>query len=40
VSVLLKEADAAERINLARKHADAVTRPLIAQEKLFRGVRP
>jgi tetratricopeptide (TPR) repeat protein len=35
VSVLLNEPDRAERIALARKHADRVTRPLIAQEKLF-----
>jgi choline-sulfatase len=35
VSVLLNEPDRAERIALARTHADRVTRPLIAQEKLF-----
>lgn len=44
VSVLLNEPDAARRIALARQHADRVTRPLIAQEKLFGGgiggVRP
>jgi tetratricopeptide (TPR) repeat protein len=36
VSVLLKEPDAAARIALARKNEDAVTRPLIEREKLFR----
>lgn len=36
VSVLLHEPDKAQRIALARRHANAVTRPLIAQEKLFR----
>jgi hypothetical protein len=35
VSVLLNEPDAAQRITQARQHANAVTRPLIAQEKLF-----
>jgi hypothetical protein len=34
----LKEPDAARRIALARTHANAVTRPLIAREKLFAGV--
>ena len=38
VSVLLNEPDAARRIALARRHANAVTRPLIAREKLFAGV--
>jgi tetratricopeptide (TPR) repeat protein len=37
VSVLLHEPDAPARIELARKKADAVTRPLIVQEKLFAG---
>jgi tetratricopeptide (TPR) repeat protein len=36
VSVLLKEPDAAARIARAREKADAVTRPLIEREKLFR----
>ena len=36
VSVLLNEPDRAARIALARKHADATTRELIASEKLFR----
>ena len=36
VSVLLKEPDSAARIALARTHADATTRPLIASERLFR----
>jgi arylsulfatase A-like enzyme/tetratricopeptide (TPR) repeat protein len=35
VSVLLHEADQASRIELARKHADATTRELIARERLF-----
>jgi tetratricopeptide (TPR) repeat protein len=35
-SVLLQEPDQAERIAAARRHADAVTRPLIENEKLFR----
>lgn len=39
VSVLLNEPDAAARIQRAKNHADAVTRPLIAQERLFEGVR-
>jgi choline-sulfatase len=36
VSVLLNEPDRAARIALARQHADATTRPLIARERLFR----
>ena len=36
VSVLLNEPDSAARIALARKHADATTRSLIANERLFR----
>jgi tetratricopeptide (TPR) repeat protein len=36
VSVLLHEADAPRRIALARQHADATTRPLIENERLFR----
>jgi arylsulfatase A-like enzyme/Tfp pilus assembly protein PilF len=39
VSVLLKEPDAAARIQRAKEHADRITRPLIAKEKLFSGVR-
>jgi arylsulfatase A-like enzyme/Tfp pilus assembly protein PilF len=35
VSALLHEPNAAARIEAARIHADAVTRPLIAREKLF-----
>ncbi|HVJ26590.1 MAG TPA: sulfatase-like hydrolase/transferase [Vicinamibacterales bacterium] len=35
VSALLKEPDLAARIALARRHADATTRELIAREKLF-----
>jgi choline-sulfatase len=35
VSVLLREPDAAERIEQARAHADATTKPLIARERLF-----
>lgn len=35
VSVLLNEPDREERIALARKHADATTRELIASERLF-----
>jgi choline-sulfatase len=35
VSVLLHEADAPARIAAARAHADAMTRPLIARERLF-----
>jgi tetratricopeptide (TPR) repeat protein len=36
VSVLLKEADSARRIQLATEKADATTRPLVANEQLFR----
>ncbi len=36
VSVLLNEPDRAARIETARRHADATTRPLIANERLFR----
>ena len=36
VSVLLNEPDRQARIQRARQHADATTRPLIEQEKLFR----
>ena len=36
VSVLLNEPDHAERIQRARQHADATTRPLIERERLFR----
>jgi arylsulfatase A-like enzyme/Tfp pilus assembly protein PilF len=39
VSVLLREPDAAARIEQARRRADATTRDLIAREKLFAGVR-
>jgi tetratricopeptide (TPR) repeat protein len=39
VSVLLAEPDRVARIALARRHADATTRPLIENEKLFRDVR-
>jgi hypothetical protein len=39
VSVLLREPDAAARIDLARRRADAATRDLIARETLFAGVR-
>jgi tetratricopeptide (TPR) repeat protein len=39
VSVLLREPDAAARIGLARRRADATTRDLIARERLFAGVR-
>ncbi len=35
-SVLLQEPERAERIEAARRHADATTRPLIARERLFR----
>jgi arylsulfatase A-like enzyme/tetratricopeptide (TPR) repeat protein len=38
VSVLLHEPDAPARIALARQKADATTRALIAQERLFRGL--
>ncbi len=37
VSVLLKEADAPQRIALARQKADGITTPLIARERLFSG---
>jgi hypothetical protein len=37
VSVLLNEPDARARIQAARNAADAVTRPLIEREALFRG---
>jgi tetratricopeptide (TPR) repeat protein len=36
VSVLLHEPDHASRIDIARQHADATTRELIARERLFR----
>jgi arylsulfatase A-like enzyme/Tfp pilus assembly protein PilF len=36
VSVLLHESDAPQRIQSARDHANAITRPLIDREKLFR----
>ena len=36
VSVLLREPDSAARIALARKHANPLTRELIARERLFR----
>ena len=39
VSVLLRETDAAARIEQARRRSDASTRDLIARERLFRGVR-
>jgi tetratricopeptide (TPR) repeat protein len=39
VSVLLGEPDRARRIEQARRRADAVTRPLIARERLFREAR-
>ena len=39
VGVLLNEPDAASRIQRAKDHADRTTRPLIAQEKLFAGVK-
>jgi Tfp pilus assembly protein PilF len=38
-SVLLHEPDQAARVDLARRKADATTRPLIANSKLFQGVR-
>jgi len=37
VSVLLREPDAAARIDQARRRADATTRDLIARERLFHG---
>lgn len=39
VSVLLDEPDQQARIQAARDHADATTRPLIANETLFRDAR-
>ncbi len=36
VSVLLKEPDSAGRIQSARQRADATTRDLIANERLFK----
>ncbi len=39
LSVLLKEPDAAARIDRARRGADATTRDLVAREKLFLGGR-
>ncbi len=39
VSVLLREPDAAARIDLARRRADATTRELIARERLFAGAK-
>ena len=39
VSVLLREPEAAARIEQARRRADATTRDLIARERLFQGVR-
>lgn len=36
VSALLNEPDRAARLALARRHADATTRPLIASERLFK----
>ena len=39
VSVLLNEPDRAARIDLARRRADATTRPLIANERLFQGIK-
>jgi hypothetical protein len=39
VSVLLREPDAAARIEEAKKHADATTRVLIENERLFDEVR-
>ena len=36
VSVLLHEPDQAARIDLARRRADATTKELIANERLFR----
>lgn len=37
VSVLLREPDAARRIAIATERADAITRPLIARERLFQS---
>lgn len=39
VSVLLREPDQASRVALARRHADATTRGLIASDRLFQSVR-
>ena len=39
LSVLSREPDQASRIALARRHADATTRGLIATERLFQNVR-
>jgi len=39
VSVLLKEPDQTARIETAKRHADAVTRPLIERERLFQPTR-
>ncbi len=39
VSVLMQAPDAAARVALARAKADAMTRPLIASEKLFQSYR-
>ncbi len=38
VSVLLHEADAPARIDLARRYANATTHELIARERLFQGI--
>ncbi len=38
VSVLLGEADREARIRLAWRHADSMTAPLFASERLFEGV--
>jgi len=38
VAVLLREPDAAARVDKARRNADAVTRELIARERLFAGM--
>lgn len=38
VSVLLGEPDRAERVRLAYREADATTRPLIENERLFEGL--
>jgi choline-sulfatase len=39
VSVLLSEPDRAARIDAARQHADPITRPMIAKERLFEAGR-
>jgi hypothetical protein len=36
VAVLLHEPDAPQRIELAKRKADAVTRPLIERDRLFK----